>query len=336
MTQSPAELEFMPDAVARLEEYLRQVRAALAGATDVNADEIEADIREHVENELHDAPRPVPLPSLEEVLTRLGPPSQWGTTNDPTLLHRARHLLGEKLRGARTSIAERLRTARNTLWRGPDDWRLAYLSFGIFALGILSFFVLFPVTIIVSYFLSRAGIAAAQSQGRPIDAARKWLLYPPVVIVSLALLLAVAAWPVITAPIVLQEVHRAVVRVRTYDVPEKFPVTENEKWQSKQRQVQKEQMAAQVAEDRKLLAAIPVTTHWAAAAAGCFVAVGAVALWWMILGVAFACHLGKSRAVFFPLLNRFERRNGIWLAVASLIVLIPWSFTTYEIVRGLM
>ena len=43
-------IEFTPEAEARLVEYLRQVRAALSGSPDVSPDEIEADIREHVEN----------------------------------------------------------------------------------------------------------------------------------------------------------------------------------------------------------------------------------------------------------------------------------------------
>jgi hypothetical protein len=336
MTLSPAEIGLSPEAAARLDDYLRQVRTALAGAADVNPDEIEADIREHVENELRAAPRPVSLPALEAVLTRLGPPSQWGTTDDPTLLHRARHLLREKLRGARATVADRLRTARATLWRGPEDWRLAYLSFGIFALGIITFFALFPVTLLVSYFLSRAGIASAKSQGIALDPARKWLLYPPVVIVSAVLLLVLVAWPAPLGVVAFEEVHGAAVRVRSYDRPEKVPVTKAEWWTWKDRQEWKQRMASQVEEDRKLLAAIPVAPEWADTAAGWFVGAGAVALWWMLLGVAVASYPGAARAVFFPLCNRLERRHGLTLAVVCLVVLIPWSLTVYEVVSGLV
>ena len=59
MTGAIDMIEFTPDAQIRLANYLQQVRSALAGSSDINPDEIEADIREHVENELHDAPQPV-------------------------------------------------------------------------------------------------------------------------------------------------------------------------------------------------------------------------------------------------------------------------------------
>jgi hypothetical protein len=108
-------------------------------------------------------------------------------------------------------------------------------------------------------------------------------------------------------------------------------------WQAwKDRQASRERMASQVEEDRKLLAAIPAPTEWAATAAGLFVGVGAFALWWMVLGAAAASYPGAARAVFFPLCNRFERRHGLWVAAVCLVVLIPWSFTAYEVVRGLV
>jgi hypothetical protein len=339
MTLSPAEIGLSPEAAARLDDYLRQVRAALSGAADVNPDEIEADIREHVENELRGGPRPVPLTALEAVLARLGPPSQWGTGDDPNFLHRARHLLRERLRGAKATLAERLRTARTTLWRGPEDWRLAYLSFGIFALGIVTFFALFPVTLLVSYFLSRAGIASAKGQGITLDPARKWLLYPPVVIVSLALLIAVVAWPVALGVWAGGEVDSAVWRVEYYNASDPKPPagsywTRLSEWEA--RRSTREGMASQVEKDRKLLAAIPVSSDWKPVVAGLFAGAGAAALWWMILGVAAASYPGAARAVFFPLCNRLERRHGLALAVACLVVLIPWSLTAYEVVKGVV
>jgi hypothetical protein len=41
-----------PEANARLEQYLRDVRSTLTGCDLVNADEVERDIREHIESEL--------------------------------------------------------------------------------------------------------------------------------------------------------------------------------------------------------------------------------------------------------------------------------------------
>ena len=317
MTLTPADLDLSPEAAARLDDYLRQVRAALAGAADVNPDEIDADVREHVGNELHAAPRPVPLADLEAVLTKLGPPSQWGTTSDPTLFARARHLL-----------AEQAKRVRLTLWHGPEDWRLVYLSFGIFALGALTV-VVFPLALLVSYILSRAGLALAKEKGIDLGAGRKWLLYPPVVLVSVALLLAVAVWPVAAGVATAQEVAGAEQRVREYDQPDP-PATTARAYRESVR-VKKERLAVQVEDDRKLLAMIPVVPSFAPAAAGLFVGFGAVALWWTLLGFASARFPRAVRATFCPLCNGFERRHGLWLAVPCLALSAAWCAVMFEV-----
>lgn len=322
MTLTPAELDLLPEAAARLDDYLRQVRAALAGTADVNPDEIEADVREHVGNELHAAPRPVPVAALEAVLTKLGPPSQWGATTDPTLFARARHLLGE-----------RAKRVRHTLWNGPEDWRLPYLSFGVFALGVLTFFFLFPVTLVVSYILSRAGLALAREKNIDLGAGRKWLLYPPVVLVSLVLLIAVVAWPVALGGVTAEEMAGAANRVDNADRPERFPLTARDLTQRSERQ-RKERWAAQVEEDRKLLAAIPVEPEFAPAAAGLFVGVGAFALWGTVLGFVSARFPRTVRAVFCPLCDGFARRHGLWLAVPCLALSAAWCATAFEVARA--
>ena len=332
MTYTPADLDLAPEAAARLEEYLSQVRAALAGAADVHPDEVEADIREHVGNELHAAPRPVPLPALDAVLARLGPPAQWGAAPDPTLFGRARHLIRASLRDARVIAAERAMRVRFALWHGPEDWRLPYLSFGVFALGALTVFV-FPLALLVSYVLSRAGLAVAREKGITLGAGRKWLLYPPVVIVSLALLLAVTLWPVAAGIATAQEVAGADQRVWEYDQPDP-PATTARAYREQFRQ-KKERLAAQVEDDRKLLATIPVGSRFAIAAAGLFVGFGAVALWWAVLGLVAAKFPRATRAVFCPLCDRFEPRNGLWLAAVCGAALVPWGFAAYEVVAAL-
>lgn len=325
MTLTPADLDLSPEAAARLDDYLRQVRAALAGTADVSPDEIEADVREHVGNELHAAPRPVPLAALEAVLSKLGPPSQWGATTDPTLFARARHLLGE-----------RAKRVRHTLWNGPEDWRLPYLSFGVFALGTLTV-VGFPLALLVSYVLSRAGLAVAKEKGVTLGAGRKWLLYPPVVLVSLVLLVAAVAWPVALGGVTAEEVAGAANRVENADRPERFPLTGRDLTQRSERQ-RKERWAAQVEEDRVLLAAIPVEPKFAPAAAGLFVGFGAAALWWTILGFAAASFPHAVRAVFCPLCDGFARRHGLWLAVPCLALSVAWCATAFEVASaaGLM
>ncbi len=335
MTYTPADLDLSPEAAARFDSYLSQVRAALAGTGDVNPGEIEADIREHVENELHAAPRPVSLAALDAVLTKLGPPSQWGTTNDPTLLHRARHLFRERLLAARAGTMERAKRVRFTLWNGPEDWRLAYLAFGVFALGALTMIV-FPIALVVSYILARAGLAVATEKGIALGAGRKWLLYPPVVIVNLVLLIAIVVWPVVAAGITGREIAASTHRIENFDRPEPVPRTAPARYDALVHQEWKERIAPQVEEDRKLLATIPASPRWAPLVAALFVGFGALALWWAVLGSVAATFPLSTRAVFHPLCNNFEPRHGRWVAVACVVLLIPWVAAVYDIIAALV
>ena len=107
------------DARGDLEYYMRQVRAALRGHRSIDPVEVERDVREHVDAELSELPEPVDARSLSFVLERLGAPDTW--------------LPGEDLPAWRR-VLERLRS-------GPEDWRLAYLSFGLSVLGPVLFLV---------------------------------------------------------------------------------------------------------------------------------------------------------------------------------------------------
>ena len=60
---------YTAEAIARLEQYLREVRAALANSPDVNPDEIESDIRDHVATELRNKPHAT-LADLEKIVLR--------------------------------------------------------------------------------------------------------------------------------------------------------------------------------------------------------------------------------------------------------------------------
>jgi hypothetical protein len=306
--------EFTPEAEARLAEYLRQVRAALAGSPDVNPDEIEADIREHVGNEFRLATRPVPRAELEAVLTRLGPPSQWlpsGRVEPPARGPSFGEYLGDRWRAAREAV-----------WRGPEDWRLAYLTLATFTVGLVTIFI--PVFLLVSYILGRAGLALAREKGIELGAARKWLLYPPVVLVSLKLLLAVVLWPVALGVAAGAEVEGAYHRVQTFDRPDQEPLSPREARERGDRRVWKERMARQVEEDRQLLAMIPVAPGWAAPAAALFVVAGALSLWWAVLGLVGASFPRTVRAVFVPLCDGFEPRHGWRLGVLSLLAFAIW------------
>lgn len=320
-------IEFTTEAEDRFADYLRQVRTALAGSADVNPDEIEADIREHVENELRTEPTPVGVAPLERVLTRLGPPAQWGASESPSFFRRVRAQVGERLR-----LSERLRNAREALWRGPEDWRLAYLTFGVFAAGVL-IFPLFPLFLIVAYFLGRSGIELAREKGVEMGTARKWLLYPPVAIVSLALLIAVLALPVVAGGVTGAQVAQAVQRVESFDrdhpmPPDPFNWQAIRDWEARQRV--RDRMTAQLKEDRQLLALIPVRRELAPAVSGLFVGVGAAAMWWTLLGFVGAAYPQTVRGTFVPLCDQFQRRHGIRIAVPALAVTIAWCVMAWE------
>jgi hypothetical protein len=182
--------EFTAAAAARLDDYLSQVRAALAASPDLDPADIEADIREHVAVEFRSHTRPVSLVELERVLAALGPPAGWAPvpTGRPTPALSPWAAVAGVKRWVLGTIG--------VLWRGPEDWRLAYLCLLFTVLGVASMGILLPV----AYLLARAAVALAAEKNQPLGP-RAWLVYPPVVLVALPLLLAVCLWPVLLAPL---------------------------------------------------------------------------------------------------------------------------------------
>lgn len=337
MTDVRGAIELTPEAEARLVEYLGGVRVALAGSADVSPDEIEADIREHVENELRDAPRPVGLPALEAVLDRLGPPDKWATGEPPSPLRRAGLLIREKLRAAREAaggklhaVGEaargRLRTARDALWTGPEDRRLAYLAFGVFALGVVTV-VLFPVCLLVSYLLARGGLAVAREHGVQLDGGRRWLLYPPLVIVASGLLLVVALGPPVGGTAAAWEL--------AYDADrrERWELAGRPRNMSSNGVLRMNHPEVVTSLDR-VLDRFPGDRESQRVLAGGFAGVGVFALWGVVLGSLGVAFPGVVRGVFCPLLDGFRRGHGWWLALVSLLVLIGWVVVAFEILAN--
>ena len=153
-----------------LQDYLRQARAYLRGSRSVDANEVEQNITEHIENELEGATEPVSCYTLDAVLKKLGSPQQWVPMEELPWWWR---------------IIFRLRS-------GPEDWRLAYISFGLLILGFLilpSFIILIPASFIVS----RAALSVAEDHKKP--GAQKWLTYPSLIIVYVFVLSALLSWP---------------------------------------------------------------------------------------------------------------------------------------------
>ena len=135
----------------------RYLEEMRASMGDADSMEIEQDIRDHIEAELGEHPVPVSADDLDAVLSRLGSPAQW------------------------VAPAE---SGHNRV----DDW-LAYASAALLLLG----FVL-PFFLPVSWLLARWTLARLEQRGEHRDA-RRWLIYPPIAFVSLALVILALLWP---------------------------------------------------------------------------------------------------------------------------------------------
>ena len=169
--------DLTPSAQQRLDDYFRRLRFSLRRASPAEADDVEQSVREHIEVALEQVPAPVGGEQLAEVLDRLGAPDGWVPADDRNIV-------------ARTvdQVKERLRT-------GPEEWRLAYVTFGLFVAALI----LIPVGIglfllLASFVASRAYSDFMESKGEAAGA-RRWLIYPPI-----ALFLAIAVALFIVGP----------------------------------------------------------------------------------------------------------------------------------------
>ncbi len=155
-------IELTDGARERFDEYLRRLRATLKGTRKVEPDEIEQNVREHVDAALASVPAPVGAEHLAQVLDRLGPPERWLPEEEQPIWRRT---------------MERLRS-------GPEDWRLAYIAFGIFVLMIVTAPIGGMLLLLPSFLFSRAYVDFLESRDEKLGA-RRWLVYPPIVFVML-------------------------------------------------------------------------------------------------------------------------------------------------------
>lgn len=153
-------IEMTPAARERLDNYLQRMHSELRGTRTGVADEVEQSVREHIEIALAESPSPVGANEVIGILDRLGPPEQWLAEEERPMWRRA---------------LDHIRS-------GSEDWRLAYLSFGL----VLASIVLLPIfgflLLIPAMFVSRAWIELMRDRGEPLDA-RRWLVYPAIAIV---------------------------------------------------------------------------------------------------------------------------------------------------------
>jgi hypothetical protein len=173
-----------------LQDYLRQARSYLRGTKSVDTNEVEQNITEYIEKELEGASEPVSRDVLDVVLKKLGRPQQWVPEEELPWWWR---------------IIFRLRS-------GPEDWRLAYISFCLLILGFLiipSFIILIPASFIVS----RATLSVVEEHKIPNP--QKWLIYPSLIIVYVFVLSALLTWP-LAILIPLAEEFESSIRARYF------------------------------------------------------------------------------------------------------------------------
>lgn len=155
-------IDLTPSARQRLDDYFRRLRTSLRRASPAEADDVEQSVREHIEVALAGVPAPVGGEQLAEVLDRLGAPDGWVPSDERSVVQRVVQQVTERLRS------------------GPEEWRLAYVTFGLFLLALL----LMPVGIgfflmIASFLASRAYVDSMETK-EEAPGARRWLIYPPI------------------------------------------------------------------------------------------------------------------------------------------------------------
>lgn len=283
-------IRYTPEALAHLDDYLTEVRSAVAGHASISPDEVEADVRDHVAAALEHAEQPVTARAVADVLERLGPPAEWVGDNHRSIWkylvdtlkpvgHRAveqvKALPGEAYQAGRGLVA-RVRGL-------PHGWRLAYVAFGLFVVGMIAF-PLFPAFLIASYFAARADVALARERGEVLGA-RRWLVYPPMVIVSVVLFLALAVWPIAIAGPASQ-------------IP----------WKLRP----------------EVAAAVGVSTKMIEPVAAIYAIVGALSAWWVVLSLIFLRYPRLPAALFPPLGARFRRADALIVLLLSATVFVLW------------
>lgn len=197
MTAAP--LSLTENAQSELDRYLRRVRAALRGHSSVDADEVERDIRGHIDAALAEWPAPVTEIHVRAVLDRLGSPSQWVPADDLPIWQKT---------------LVRLRS-------GPEDWRLTYATFALLVASPFFEGLIGGALFLASVLLSRATLELLDGESEPVGA-RRWLLYPPLLVTYLGLLATILLAP----PVMLATLGDPTIRAEAIGwLPEPFWAT---------------------------------------------------------------------------------------------------------------
>lgn len=155
----------------KIQTYLTQVAQRLEAAGSKDVLDIVDDLRDHIERELAELKTPVTEADLQRIFERLGEPERVVTEDE----------------------IPSWKKAVFSLRHGPEDWRLAYLSLGVFIVGTM---LTGPLGLIGSFVLARAALALNDQVATP---AKKWLLYPSLILVYSLIILLVTLVPALAA-----------------------------------------------------------------------------------------------------------------------------------------
>jgi hypothetical protein len=280
-------IRLTPEAQAHLDDYLTDVRTAVTGHASISPDEIEQDVRDHVAVALEGTAQPVGPLQVAAVLDRLGPPGQWVADERRSVWK----YLADRLKPVGHKAVEQIKALPGEAYQAgrglaarvrgmPRDWRLAYVTLGLLVLGLI-----FPPLLIASYFVARADVALAREKGEALGA-RRWLVYPPLVIVSVVLFLALAFWPIGPAVGLAHEIPRNLMG----EVGDTMHVSPK--------------------------AVQPV--------AATYLAVGAVSLWWGLASLVVLRFPGLPGALFPPFGSKIRRVDALLMLLLSATVFVVW------------
>ncbi|MHC4394915.1 MAG: hypothetical protein ACYS1A_04605 [Planctomycetota bacterium] len=260
----------------RLDKYLSRARASLHTCTGVDADEVESDIRAHIETELEGTDEPVSLKNLEAVLDRLGSPTQWVPEEEISWWRK---------------IILRLRT-------GPEDWRLAYISFALFVLAFLIGRQAFFVLLLASFCISRATLLMTPNPEQL--GGQKWLIYPSLLVLYIPLLIMLLILPIIPV-VIMAETQTQTLSNHSSNlglIPNYYPGSQ-------------------------------FYTFWIS------VGFAVVGLWWIILGILGCAGSTLLKVIFRPFADNFKRRwAGLLLGIGILLIIVCLGAGLFFMSRG--
>lgn len=177
-------IEMTRAAREQMDAYLHRMRSILGSSRSIAADDVEQSVREHIEIALAQSPAPVDAAEVIGVLDRLGSPEQW--LADVELNGLAR--IQDEPSAGNTGIAAGFLNA-------STGWQLAWIVFAIFLASLALFQLIGPLLILPAMLASRAYVEFMRQREETLGA-RRWLVYPALVLV----LLFVAALVVVAIP----------------------------------------------------------------------------------------------------------------------------------------